>query len=337
MRAIVLFFLVSGMLSACDDHESHDKSGGVSKDKPQIVTSIKPIQAIVLAIADNTVDVKQLIPDHASPHDYNFKPSDIRKLENADIVFRIDKHMETQLNGVLDNLHKHKTTIVSLAGTIGLTLLDADHRHVEHDNNKQDHGENHDEEKEHKHDNHESKDDGHDQHNTHDNVDFHLWTSPKNAVLMAKTIANNLAKFDTKNANLYQQNIERFFAEVKTESDKISAKLQPYKNKPYIVFHNSWQYFAAEFGLQKPIVIDLHEGVSSGAKTVSDIRERIVKENINCVFYDSSVSLARLNVITEKAKTVEIDVLAKNLASDQTTYINWLVQLGDQIESCLSE
>ena len=314
------------MLTACSDNDKVAKSGGVSPERLQIVSSIKPIQAIVLAIAGEQADVAQLIPDYASPHDYSFKPSDIRKVENADIVFRIDEHMETQLNGVFDNLKSDKTTIISLAHTDGLRLLEKNQNHQK--------SKHHDHNQEHSHEN--EKGHSHADHSDHNKVDFHIWTSPKNTVLMAKQVASSLSKLDAKNAEQYQQNLEEFFDRVKAMSIKISNTIGPYQNKPYIVFHNSWQYFATEFGLQNPIVIDLHEGVSSGAKTISDVHQRIDKEKIHCVFYDSGISLARLKIIAEKAKIVEIDVLAKDISLGQSTYINWLEQFANQIESCLS-
>ena len=327
------------MLTACgngDKTEKIEKSGGVAQGKPKIITSIKPIQAIALAIGGESVEIEQLIPDYASPHDYSFKPSDIRKIKLADIIFRIDEHMETQLNGVFDNIENDSVSIVSLADVEGLKLLNALDNHYDHVDDKQHDDENqghsaHDDDVEHGHD---AK---HDEHSPPNSIDYHLWTSPKNATLMANQIAKSLSTLDAKNSALYQQNIEKFYEKVKAESEKIASKLAPFKHKPYIVFHNSWQYFADEFGMQAPIVVDMHEGISSGAKTISKLRDRIVKENINCVFYDSSISVGRLNVITEKAKTVEIDVLAKSIALDQMTYIKWLVQMGNKIESCLAK
>jgi len=340
------------MLTACAGDNKPPKSGGVSQDRLQIFSSIKPIQAIVLAIAGEHADVEQLIPDYASPHDYSFKPSDIRKIEKADIIFRIDEHMETQLNGAFQNIDTKKTSIVSLASTNGLMLLDSNHNHgvdahdghdkehEEHDHHDEhEHHDDHKEEHSHKSEKHDDSNHGHDHddHKNHDNVDFHIWTSPKNAVLMANNIAVNLSKLDPKNAQHYKKNIELFFDQIKARSEEMTVKLTPFKDKPYIVFHNSWQYLAAEFGLKKPIVIDLHESVSSGAKTISDIRKRIETENINCVFYDSSISLGRLNTISKTAKTVEIDVLARDVTLNQSTYVNWLKQLGSQIQSCFSK
>lgn len=285
------------MLCACDNQNPAKKPQEYSK-KISIVSTIKPIQALVVAVTGNSANTEQLIPDYASPHDYSFKPSDIRKLSNADVVFRIDKNMETQLNGAFDNI-QNKGELVSLSESAGITL-DAS-----------------------------STDKG-------NFTDFHIWTSPKNALLMATHIANTLSKLDPNKQSIYTQNLDKLGNALRTESDKINTALMPFKNKPYIVFHNSWQYFAKEFGLKEPIVIDIHEGISGGAKTLSDVKNMVIEDNINCIFYDSSVSLARLELLKEYSQTEYIDVLGRDIKMSQTTYTDWLKQLAKQVERCLS-
>ena len=80
----------------------------------------------------------------------------------------------------------------------------------------------------------------------------------------------------------------------------------------------------------------MHEGISGGAKTVSEIRQKINKDNIRCVFYDDSISEARLKLLTKKVNTAKIDVLANDVELNQSAYINWLEQLTEQVETCLS-
>ena len=117
------------MLTACGSGSEANKNKKLSEDKVQIISSIKPIQTIVLAIAGELAQNDQLIPDNASPHNYSFKPSDIREMNKADIIFRIDEPMETQLNGVMNQLNVDKPSIVSLAKADGLALLESNHLH----------------------------------------------------------------------------------------------------------------------------------------------------------------------------------------------------------------
>lgn len=294
------------MLTACDTNDNTDKNSTYPEDKLQVVSSIKPLHAIVLAIAGEYAQSQQLIPDYATPHDYSFKPSDIRKMKSADVIFRVDEQLELQLNAVFENLHS-STPLISLAATKGLKLLEAsenEHNHTDH--------------------------------SKYENIDFHIWASPQNTSIIAAQVAKTLSELDAKNANYYQQNLAIFRKALVDESRKISNTLAVHQQSKYIVFHNSWQYFANEFGLQKPIVVDLHEGVSSGAKTLKNIRSRVSSENIRCVFYDASVSEARLKVLAEKTKTAKVDVLANNITIDQSTYITWLHQLAKQVDACLA-
>ena len=302
------------MLSACGENDKPEQNIQKTETKLRIVTSIKPIQALVIAIAGEHAVSEQLIPDYASPHNYSFKPSDIRKVQDADVVFRIDEHMEVPLNTVFRNLDQN-IQLISLAETKGLTLLELNDSQHEHENHESD-----------------SKSD----HNNHESIDFHIWTSPKNSLLIATSISEILSKLDAKNVKSYKLNLEKFSESLNEATTIISSSVSKYKNTDYIVFHNSWQYFANEFGLKKPIVVDLHEGISSGAQTISKLISLIEQQDIRCVFYDASVNKSRLKLLTEKTNISEIDVLAKAIKINQSSYISWLNNLANQVETCLS-
>lgn len=301
MRGIVLFFLLSGILTACGGSESP-----AEQNKLQIVTTIKPLQAIVTAISAGIADSHQLIPDSASPHNYSFKPSDIRKVKHANVIFRIDEHLEVMLSPVFENLAKD-VQLISLAEHKDISLLQIS----AHENASSDHD--------------------------HGSVDFHIWTSPKNTLAMAKTIAKTLGKLDPDNQSQYDNNLATFTHQLQTEVAEITQLLAGSQQKPYIVFHNSWQYFADEFQLQKPVVVSLHEGITPGAKTISEIRQIIVKQNIDCLFTNPYVAKAQIQSLleTQDMKVVEIDVLARQLKLNQDTYIDWLKTMAKQVSNCL--
>ncbi len=304
MRRIVLYFFLLGILSltACTE----DKSS-----KPSVLSSIKPVHAIVVAIAGEHVAAHQLIPDSASPHNYAFKPSDLKKISKADLIFRIDEHFEVMLNAVFSNLPNQKK-ILSLAENPAIHLLPLVGKHA------------HDEKK------------GGD----HESTDMHIFTSPENALAMAKVITDALSELDPENAQAFQTNLEKFTEKVTQASNKIKADLALLKDKPYVVFHPSWQYFAEYFGLQKPTVVDLQEGVTAGGKTIKKIKGEIRAKRIQCIFKESSVSQARVNVLTEgmddlHIKSVEIDVLGRQITISQNAYTQWLETMGNQVKNCL--
>ena len=86
----------------------------------RIIASIKPLHSIILnVVKDEEVDL--LLGGALSPHDYMLKPSDMKKLQNADLVFYInDSALETFLSRPLRTLDK-EVRKVSLASKKNLT------------------------------------------------------------------------------------------------------------------------------------------------------------------------------------------------------------------------
>jgi len=348
MRAIVLFFSLIGMLSINADDNNN---------KLQIVTTIKPIQALVLAIIDgvDTSRSQQLIPDFASPHHYSFKPSDIRKIKKADIIFRIDDHFEIMLNPAFSQVQNKNISILSLADAPEIYLLPSSksHRAKHSSSGSSSHNSSHQDEDEHElehkleqhnkeqhnKEQHAKEQDHDEQHNAH-SLDMHIWTSPANAIAMAKQITLSLSEIDPNNKTHYKENRHNLINKITASTTQIKQQLKPLQTSPYIVFHDSWQYFAHSFSLNKPTVVNFHEGISVGAKTLHTVRKQIKSKNIHCVFSSTGLNPARVNVLTENIpniKTVEIDVLARTFTSNKNTYVNWLNTMGQQIKHCLTE
>ena len=136
-----------------------------------IITTIQPITSLVSAVIGNTGKTISLIPTQISPHEYKLKPSDIKKLQNGNIIFYVSDHLETSITKVFENLPKNIKSINLMedAGIKHLAIRDNeawerhDHRHG--------HGDHHDHDKKAKeHDDHEDEKHAkkHDDHNNHD-------------------------------------------------------------------------------------------------------------------------------------------------------------------------
>ena len=299
VQHLVIFFLLTGMINV-----------QASSEKLSILSTIKPIHLIVQEIIGDHANAIQLIPDYASPHNYSFKPSDIRKIKNAALIFRIDEHMEAILNPVLET-HAKKDRLISLAEVDGITLLpiSGKHKHESSSNEADEHG----------------------------NVDLHIWTSPSNILIMAKTITEKLSEIDKQNAATYNANLKQFKTKLLKISQAVKEELSNVKNKPYLVFHNGWQYFSESFGLQKADAINMHEGLSGDISSIREARKKIKSENISCVFSDPSISTARIKTLIENTKvnTAEIDVLASGLTTKEGAIFEWISSMSSTINQCL--
>ncbi|MBM6551570.1 zinc ABC transporter substrate-binding protein ZnuA [Marinomonas ostreistagni] len=135
----------------------------------QVVTTVKPVSMIVSAIGQEHVAVEQLVNNQASPHDFAMRPSDLRKLNQADLVVWVGESLETFMEKPLANLAAQKDVEwMALDGAFLREFGDkTEHDHPGHDHaahdEHDDHG--HDEHDDHGHDEHD--DHGHDEHDDH--------------------------------------------------------------------------------------------------------------------------------------------------------------------------
>ncbi len=79
----------------------------------RVLTSIKPLQLIALAVGGDAISADALLAPQFSPHDYQLRPSDRVKLNNAGVIFWVGPQLEAFLQPALGALSA-RATIVSL-------------------------------------------------------------------------------------------------------------------------------------------------------------------------------------------------------------------------------
>ncbi|MCH8105433.1 MAG: zinc ABC transporter substrate-binding protein [Proteobacteria bacterium] len=88
-----------------------------------IVTSIKPLHQLTKIIMQGAGDPKLLIKRQISPHEFAFKPSHFRLLQNADLVIWIDRQFESSFQQ-LPQILRAGVTQLELLPRLGLQQQD---------------------------------------------------------------------------------------------------------------------------------------------------------------------------------------------------------------------
>ncbi len=86
---------------------------------PRVVTSIAPLQEITSAIMSGIANPQLIIEAHQSAHHFAFKPSHMRRLQQADLVIWIDRHFEAGFNRVPEIL-PNSTRTLELMPALGI-------------------------------------------------------------------------------------------------------------------------------------------------------------------------------------------------------------------------
>ena len=310
--------------------------------KPVIVTSIKPVSMVVAAIAGDKADIEQIVSSTASPHDFAMRPSDLKKIINADTVVWVGESLERFLEKPLENAGKEESSIEWLA-LDGMALHnfakehhhdedEEDHDHEGHDDHDHDH-EGHDH---HVADGNHEEHEGHEGHH-HDGVDPHVWLSPDNVKVLAKAVTARLVSLDSANAGYYQDNLAAFEKGLSAKDAEIRKALNKVSKVPYIVFHDGYSYFEQHYGLSHAGEITVSPERKPGAKKVAEIRHEIQENKVQCVFSEPQFSPAIVKTLLEGSdvKTAPLDPLGSKVKMGTNAYFSFLDSLSGQFLSCL--
>ena len=287
--------------------------------KPLVSVSIPPQKYFVEKIAANTLDINVIIPASTDEHNFDFKPTTMKKLEKSDIYFTIglefervfaDKFQSNFANLQVIDTGKDLRNLAT-SHTHSKDEHDEHHNHAGHD----EHAHGKDEYHAHKH----SK-----SHETHSENDPHIWLDPILVKIQASTIAKALIAKYPQNKALYEANLTQFQAELDALNAEISALFEKSKNKKFIIYHPSLAYFAARYHLvQIPVEI---EGKEPKTKDLQRLVSVAKKENIKTIFVQKGFSQ---NAAKSLAKELKASVVELNHLSDD--YSKNLLEIAKKI------
>lgn len=290
----------------------------------RVLTSIKPLQLIAAAVQDGVGEPEVLLPPGASPHHYALRPSDVRRVRDADLLYWIGPDMEAFLPRVLSSRDKPQVAVQDLPG---MTLRHFGDGDGEHD---------------HDHDAHEHEaaggDLGHDHDHRPGSLDAHLWLAAANAKVIAARMAADLSKLDAANAERYAANLNAFEARLDALDGRIRPQLAALQGKPYFVFHEAFDYFEATYGLKHAGVFSVLTEVQPGARHVAAMRERLQQAGPSCVFSEPPLRPRLAETLTAglPVKLAELDALGGSLPVDATAYPQLLENLANGLSDCLN-
>nr|WP_257229381.1 zinc ABC transporter substrate-binding protein ZnuA [Pseudomonas sp. BMW13] len=286
----------------------------------RVLTSIKPLQLIAAAVQDGVGAPEVLLPPGASPHHYALRPSDVRRVRDADLLYWVGADLENFLPRVLNNRQKPQVAVQDLPG---MALRHFGDSHEEHAGHGEDHAD---------------EDLGHDHDHRPGSLDAHLWLSPVNAKVIAARMAADLSALDAANAARYAANLQAFEQRLDALDGRIRPQLAALQGKPYFVFHEAFDYFEAAYGLKHAGVFSVLTEVQPGARHVAAMRERLQAAGPSCVFSEPPLRPRLAETLTAglPVRLAELDALGGTLPVDATAYPLLLENLANGLSECLN-
>ena len=297
-----------------------------------VVTSIKPIHSLASYVMDGVGKPDVIVDGYNSPHGFSLKPSHAKMIEKADLIIWVGEDLEAFLEKPLNTIAK-KAVNVEIMDLSGVKKLKFREKNIfeGHD----DHGHGH---KEKKHDDHGHKKAKHDDHghegHAHGEHDPHVWLDPMNAKVIIKEIEKQLVKLDPDNSSKYKANSKKAQSELDNLTKNIKGDLKG--NLRFVVFHDAYQYFENRFGIKVLGALTVNPDVLPGAEQLSEIREVIEHEKVNCLFSEPQFNPAIIKSIAKdtKIKTGVLDPLGATLDKGKGMYSELLQSMYASFKGC---
>ncbi|MGV7961062.1 zinc ABC transporter substrate-binding protein ZnuA [Photorhabdus tasmaniensis] len=291
--------------------------GTIQSANADVVTSIRPLGFIAAAITDGVTDTQVLLPDGASPHDYALKPSDLKKINQADLVVWVGPDMEIFLSKPLTKVPQDKQLVLAQLPEIKPLLLKNDEDLQE--SNPHSHQEDH-------------------EHHSHGEYNMHIWLSPEIAKQAAQGIHDQLlARYPQKKAAL-DVNLRKFNVHLAQTDKNIANILKLVRGKGYFVFHDAYGYFEQHYGLTPLGHFTINPEIQPGAQKLHHIRTQLVEQKATCIFAEPQFRPTVINAVAKNTgvRMGTLDPLGGRIVLDKDSYMKFITQLSEQYASCLN-
>ena len=314
-----------GTSSTTVEKSSVDSSVDESKSKLVVLATTPMIGELVKQVAGDSIEVNILMPYAVDPHSFEPSPQDVKKIEEADLVFYTGlKYESVNLLKLLQNSVQSQELLVELAARINPIEFTEDD-HDEHGN-------------EDIHDDHDDED-MHDDHNEHGNegehvghdhgiYDPHFWFDPTRVALAVGEIKNELIKLDPDNKDAYESTATSYIAELTALDEKIEALIQtvPSNNRQMITTHESLGYLESRYGLK--ILVTIIPSITSEddvtPKQLLSVIEEVKEHKIKVIFLETESPTKSSEIIAQETGVSLVSGLWVETLQENQSYIDFL-------------
>lgn len=305
---------VSGCLaSGCGD-ENITESGD-SAERLVVVTTIPPIYCMAVNVAGELAEVENLLPPSSDPHEYQFTPRDLRRLQEADVIFLNGLGLETWLEGPLKTVREASGAgkVVRVAADLEGLIPMASTESTDPDS---------------------GPDSGLD---SGPAWNPHVWLDPVLAGQMVAVIAETLAGLEPEDAAIFQSRATAYREKLESLDTECRRLLEPVRGVPFATYHDAFPYWVRRYGLNHVGVLKPSSTAPPSAHFLVDLMEKLRRREVRVIFVDG-LPAPRLARRLAEDLDIPLAVLAtgENAALESGAYEDLVRRNGETMRRHLS-
>jgi len=276
-----------------------------------VVTSIKPIHSLVSRVMGDLGEPQLLLTGGLTPHIFRMKPSDIKKVINADVLFYVSPKFETFLKST-SLIKRPSLNAIAFAQSEGIKLYpyrtskiwftegESDEEHAEGD------------------------------------MDMHIWLDPANTRRIVNIIEETLSNLDPMNTITYVKNANLLIKQLYEQEELIRELLRPLRDSSMIVYHDAFQYYEEAFSLTSFGAIQLKSDETPSVKHLTALKKLAAEKDVTCVLAipGTHPRIATVVMGNTAAGYGVVDHLGQYLEQGPESYFQLMFEITQSILDC---
>lgn len=261
---LLVALMVFGACSNDDKVEDTDIEGNIN-----IVTSFTIIEDMAHQIAKDKANVYNLVPTGTDPHEYEPLPDDIKKAEDADVLFLNGMNLEGGESGwfykMVDSVNQKEENVFELNEGVTPKYLTDEAEQVEE-------------------------------------INPHSFLDPQVGIIMAENLRDALIKVDPDNKDEYEKNAEEYLKEL-NEIDKLyqeEINSIPKERRILVTSERAFQYMTERYGLDEAYVWEIDTEELGTPEQIKGLIETIREKNPPVLFLESNVDKRPLETVSNE-------------------------------------
>lgn len=263
-------------------------------DKIKVSTSFYPLYFLASTIGGDKVDITNIVPSGAEPHDYEPTSQDMVKMESSRLIIINGGGLEVWGENIKNNINPRNTVII-MAGE-GLTTQSISE-------------------------------------NGQASIDSHIWLNPLLAGKMVDKIVQVFEQVDPLNKNYYQSNANALKIKLGNLDEAYKKGLSTCQKKDIISSHAAFGYLATAYGFNQVSIAGLSPDAEPSPQQLADIVKFAKINQLKYIFFERLVSpkLAQTIATEVGAQTLVLNPLEGLSDQDISQGKNYLTLMQDNL------
>lgn len=225
-----------------------------------VLTTILPLQEFAAFVGGEQVLVISLLPAGAEVHHFELRPSDLKRLQEADLFIYGGEILEPGVAKILSSLES-KTLEVLDASQVSILLTGNDEHLYDEE------GGNHE--------------------NDLEAIDPHFWLDFENDQKIISVISEQLSILDPEHASLYSQRASEYQDKLKALDITYQTSLENCQSREFIYGgHSTFAYLAKRYNLNYLAAQGVSPDAEPGAQTLILLSQQAQAQSSSYIFYE---------------------------------------------------